>query len=163
MQNGKQPFRARSQLFARLTLNAGKHAGNQPARLAQLDDGNDCAILVQGDEGPAQVVLLGHRGTPSVICQRRWCHLIAACPIPSLRWREVDSNPRSRRKDEEARTLGARFLSSSIPRRVSPAVCVPPARLAIPWSLWPNLLGGLRSVMLCQLFRPHPREFVPAL
>src|SRR6478672_2610327 len=29
-------------------------------------NGNDCAILVQGDEGPAQVVRLGHRGTPSV-------------------------------------------------------------------------------------------------
>jgi hypothetical protein len=28
--------------------------------------GNDRAILVQGDEGPAQVVRLGHRGTPSV-------------------------------------------------------------------------------------------------
>src|ERR1700746_1513553 len=39
---------------------------NQPTRLAHLDDGNDCAILVQGDEGPAQVVRLGHRGTPSV-------------------------------------------------------------------------------------------------
>src|SRR5260370_21732259 len=27
--------------------------------------------------------------------QRRWCHLLAACPIPSRRWREKDSNPRS--------------------------------------------------------------------
>src|SRR4030081_2838969 len=27
--------------------------------------------------------------------QRRWCHLLAACPIPSPRWREKDSNPRS--------------------------------------------------------------------
>src|SRR5271166_2598585 len=26
----------------------------------------------------------GIQGTPSVICQRRWCHLLAACPIPSL-------------------------------------------------------------------------------
>ena len=40
--------------------------GNQPTRLAHLDHGNDRAILVQGDEGPAQVVRLGHRGTPSV-------------------------------------------------------------------------------------------------
>src|SRR5207244_11466473 len=63
MQHGKQPFWARLQLLARLTLNAGKHAGNEPARLAHLDDGNDRAILVQGDEGPAQVVRLGHRGT----------------------------------------------------------------------------------------------------
>src|SRR6266576_1384849 len=59
-------------------------SGNQPARLAQLDDGDDCAILVQGDEGPAQVIQLGHQGTPSVICQRRWCHLLAARPIASL-------------------------------------------------------------------------------
>ena len=80
MQQAKKPFRTRFQLLLRLTLNAGKHPGNQPARLAQLDDGNDCAILVQGDEGPAQVVQLGHRGTPSVICQRRWCHLLRRLP-----------------------------------------------------------------------------------
>src|SRR6267154_2750951 len=66
MQQGKQPFWARLQLLARLTLNPGKHTGNQPARLAHLDDGNDRAILVQGDGGSAQVVRLGHQGTPSV-------------------------------------------------------------------------------------------------
>src|SRR3954454_21361756 len=60
MQQTKHPFWARLELLARLTLNAGKHAGNQPARLAHLDDGYDRAILVQGDEGPAQVVRLGH-------------------------------------------------------------------------------------------------------
>jgi hypothetical protein len=54
VQHRKQPFRARVQLLARLTLNPGKHTGNQPARLAELDDGNDRAILVEGDEGPAQ-------------------------------------------------------------------------------------------------------------
>src|SRR5580700_2557992 len=66
VQHRKQPFRARLQLLARLTLNTRNDAANPPARLAQLDDGNDRAILVQGDEGPAQVVRLGHRGTPSV-------------------------------------------------------------------------------------------------
>ncbi len=66
MQQAKQPFWARLQLLARLALNAGKHTGNQPARLAHLDDGNDRVILVQGDEGSAQVVRLGHQGTPSV-------------------------------------------------------------------------------------------------
>src|SRR4029077_3180044 len=80
MQQTKQPFGTRLQLLARLTLNAGKYTGYQPTRLAQLDDGNDCAILVQGDQGPAQVIQLGHNGTPSVICQRRWCHLLVACP-----------------------------------------------------------------------------------
>src|SRR5215471_10931115 len=68
MQQSKQPFWARLQLFAWLTLNAGKHAGNQPARVAQLDHSNDRAILVQGGEGSAQVVWLGHRGTPSRKC-----------------------------------------------------------------------------------------------
>src|SRR6202049_3696722 len=68
MQQAKQPFCTRLQLLARLALNAGKHTGNQPTRLAHLDDGNHCAILVQGDEGPAQVVRLGHQGTPSVRC-----------------------------------------------------------------------------------------------
>jgi hypothetical protein len=74
VQHRKQPFRARVQLLARLTLNPGKHTGNQPARLAQLDDGNDRGILVEGDEGPcskpapaqAGVIRLRHRGTPSV-------------------------------------------------------------------------------------------------
>jgi hypothetical protein len=61
MEQRKQPFWARLELLARLTLNAGKHAGDEPARLAHLDDGYDRAILVQGDEGPAQVVRLGHR------------------------------------------------------------------------------------------------------
>src|SRR6202022_1761842 len=68
MQQAKQPFGTRLQLLARLALNAGKHAANQPTRLAHLDDGNDRAILVQGDQGPAQVVRLGHQGTPSVRC-----------------------------------------------------------------------------------------------
>src|SRR5580700_1278269 len=68
MQQAKQPFWARIELLARLTLNPGKHAGNQPTPLAHLDDGYDRAISVQGDEGPAQVVRLGHQGTPSVGC-----------------------------------------------------------------------------------------------
>src|ERR1700757_4084250 len=86
MQEGKQPLRARVQLFARLTLNAGEDAANQPARLAQLDDGNDRAILVQGNQGPAQIVRLGHRGTPSIDVSDEIA-ILAARPIASLRWR----------------------------------------------------------------------------
>ena len=48
MQQGKQPFGVRLQLLARLTLNTRNDATNQPDRLAQLDDGNDRAILVEG-------------------------------------------------------------------------------------------------------------------
>jgi hypothetical protein len=38
MPQAKKPFRTRFQLLLRLTLNAGKHPGNQPTRLAHLDD-----------------------------------------------------------------------------------------------------------------------------
>src|SRR5215831_18212709 len=94
MQWGKQPLRARLQLLARLTLNAGKHTANQPARLAHLDDGNDRAILVQGHQGPAQIVRLGHRGTPSIDVSGEIA-ILAARPIASLRWREMDSKSQS--------------------------------------------------------------------
>src|SRR5438477_11579225 len=83
MQQAKQTFWVRLQLLARLTLNPGKHAGNQPARLAHLDDGYDRAILVQGDEGPAQVVRLGHRATPSLHAATK-LPFLAARPIASL-------------------------------------------------------------------------------
>src|SRR6516165_2574078 len=83
MQHRKQPFWARLQLLARLTLNAGKHTANQPARLAQLDDDDDRAIVVQSDEGSAQVVWLGHRDTPLVRLQRLSSHILAARPIGS--------------------------------------------------------------------------------
>src|SRR6516162_5063932 len=83
MQEGKQPLRARLQLLAWLTLNAGEDAANQPARLAQLDDGNDRAILVQGNQGPPQIVRLGHRGTPSIDVSDEIA-ILAARPIASL-------------------------------------------------------------------------------
>src|SRR5215469_8810540 len=83
MQQCKQPFWARVQLLARLTLNTRNDAADQPARLAQLDDGNDRAILVQGDEGLAQVIRLGHRDTPSVTCSDEAATSLAARPIGS--------------------------------------------------------------------------------
>src|SRR5438105_1616281 len=46
MQQTKQPLWAWLELLAWLTLNPGKHAGNEPVRLAHLDDGYDRAILV---------------------------------------------------------------------------------------------------------------------
>src|SRR5436190_19562105 len=48
MQQAKEPFWARLEPLARLTLHPGKHAGDEPARLTHLDDGYDRAILVQG-------------------------------------------------------------------------------------------------------------------
>src|ERR1700747_1890748 len=113
MQEGKQPLWAGVQLFARLTLNAGEDAANQPARLAHLDDGNDCAILVQGNEGPAQIVRLGHRGTPSIDVSDEIA-ILAARPIASLCRREVDSNhrfPATVSFDESERCSGSSRLA----------------------------------------------------
>jgi hypothetical protein len=78
-----------------LTLNAGKHPGNQPARLAHLDDGNDCAILVQRDEGPDQSLPRRRPGSFSwgigalrqLFASDDGAISFAACPIASLRWR----------------------------------------------------------------------------
>ena len=61
------------ELLQRMALKAWDNAGNEPARLAHLDDGNDRAVLVQGSEGPAQVVELLCHGTLHRRCfQRRW-------------------------------------------------------------------------------------------
>jgi hypothetical protein len=109
MQQGKQPFWARLQLLARLTLNPGKHAGNEPARLAHLDDRYDRAILVQGDEGPAQSLPRrrpgsfgwGIAGTPSVRCSdevaipRRPPHSVSRSAMEDGIFR----NPRTRRRE----------------------------------------------------------------
>ena len=64
LQQAKQTFWVRLQLLARLTLNPGKHAGNEPARLAHLDDGYD---------GP------GRRGTCSSRSAGASCHSIVTC------------------------------------------------------------------------------------
>src|SRR6202521_2618247 len=104
MRQPKQPFGTRLQLLERLTLNAGKHPGNQPARLAHLDDGNDRAILVQGDEGPAQSLPRrrpGSFGWGIKALHQLGCSDDGAISSPTapyhlsaLRWRDRDSNPR---------------------------------------------------------------------
>src|SRR5215813_158631 len=114
MQEGKQPLRARLQLLARLTLNAGEDAANQPARLAQLDDGNDRAILVQGNQGPAQIVRLGHRGTPSIDVSDEIA-ILAARPIASHRWRgQSRANPSLTSKFPASRENAGNFVDSGV-------------------------------------------------
>src|SRR5216110_2906327 len=41
------------------TINAGNQAGDQPTRLAHLDDRYQRGVLVQFDEGTAQIIDLG--------------------------------------------------------------------------------------------------------
>jgi len=69
------------ELLERMALDAGDNAGDEPTRLAHLDDSDDGAILLQGREGPAQIVELLWHGTLHRRCfQRRWCHLATVRP-----------------------------------------------------------------------------------
>src|SRR5262245_5627504 len=86
MQELQQHFLVGIELLKRLALDAGNERCNQPLRLAQLDHGDDCAILLESGEGPARVKtkMLRHRGAPLVaVEQRPWCHALAARPIAS--------------------------------------------------------------------------------
>ena len=64
----RQEGQSRSPSFCSLPSWPRNNAANKPTRMAQLNDDDDRAILVQSDEESAQVVRLGHRGTPSRKC-----------------------------------------------------------------------------------------------
>src|SRR3954453_22565982 len=63
MQEAEQGVLVRLELLQRVAIEARHDAGDEPARAAQLDDGDQRAVLLEGDEGPAQVVALRH-GAP---------------------------------------------------------------------------------------------------
>src|SRR5215475_9028770 len=84
MQELQQHLLLGIELLKRLAFNAGNERRNQPLRLAHLDYGDDCAILLESGEGSAGVKtkMLRHREAPSVaVEQRPWCHAFAARPI----------------------------------------------------------------------------------
>src|SRR3954452_4394815 len=69
------------ELLERMALDPWDNAGDEPARLAHLDDSDDGAILLQGRERPTQIVELLWHGTLHRRCfQRRWCHLATVRP-----------------------------------------------------------------------------------
>ena len=72
----------RSELFERMTREPRDYARHQPTGLAHLDHYDDRVILIQRGKASVQVGWFGHGAAPSVV-QRRWCHLLAACPIAS--------------------------------------------------------------------------------
>src|SRR5437667_12052739 len=90
MQELQQHFLLGIELLKRLTFDAGNQRRNQPLRLAHLDHGDDCAILLESGEGSARVKtkMLRHGSAPSVaVEQRPWCHVLAARPISSAQHR----------------------------------------------------------------------------
>lgn len=67
----------------RLALDAGNNRCNEPLRLAHLNHRDDCAILLEGSEGPARVKKLRHGALRQFVAQRQRCLASAARPIAS--------------------------------------------------------------------------------
>jgi len=68
MQQRQQGFGVRTLLLQRVAGEAGNQPGNQPVLATQFDHRNKRAILIEGDEGPAQIIPLHgalHRGVDS--------------------------------------------------------------------------------------------------
>ena len=78
--------RSASSFFGRMALDPRNDPGDQPARLAHLNDGDQRAILIQSGERSAQVIRLRHGAPPSVASSddgafpRRSPHSISARP-----------------------------------------------------------------------------------
>jgi hypothetical protein len=96
MPQPKQRRLRRCQFFQRLPVDAGNDAGDQPARLAHLNDDDQRTILIQSGERSAQIILLWH-GALRRLSQRRWCLVLATRPIASLPERFGDWKNRHRR------------------------------------------------------------------
>src|SRR6516162_8288323 len=100
----RQEGQSRSPSFCSLPSWPRNNAANKPTRMAQLNDDDDRAILVQSDEESAQVVRLGHRGTPSRKCSDK-----VAIPPRALPSASVDCT-----KTYRSRGI---YQSSGVPRR----------------------------------------------
>src|SRR5439155_2998508 len=90
----------RPEFLQRLPVDPRNDTGDQPDRLAHLNDGDQCAILIQSGERSAQVIRLRH-GAPRRLfpatmmpCPRRSPHSIS-CKSP-LAPRPRPPNPRGR-------------------------------------------------------------------
>ena len=72
------------ELLQRLALDARHDAGNEPARLAHLDDGDQRAVWFEGGEGSAQVIQLLHGALHRFTSATMDDIILAARPIASL-------------------------------------------------------------------------------
>jgi hypothetical protein len=66
-EQGQQHLLARIELLQRVALDPGHGPGDEPARLAHLDDGDKRAVPLRGDEGPNSGRCAAAWGTPSVV------------------------------------------------------------------------------------------------
>jgi hypothetical protein len=60
MQKLQERIGVRAELLQRIAFKSRHKTGDQPTRLADLDHGDHCRVLLKGDKASAQVVLLRH-------------------------------------------------------------------------------------------------------
>ena len=68
------------ELLQRLALDARHDAGDEPARQAHFDNGDQRAVRIEGGEGSAQIVHFCMGGAPSVHISDDGCNILAAAP-----------------------------------------------------------------------------------
>src|SRR5580704_2341602 len=83
IQKLQQCFLVCLELLERLAFDPRNNRRDEPLRLAHLDHGDDCVILLEGGEGLARIKRLRHGVLRRFVEQRRRCHTLAACPIAS--------------------------------------------------------------------------------
>jgi hypothetical protein len=71
-----------SEPFERLALDAWNNPRNEPLRLAHLNHGDDCAILLEGGEGPARVKSLRHGALHRFASERQSKGALPSPPAP---------------------------------------------------------------------------------
>src|SRR6185312_4900105 len=103
-----------------LALDAGYDTGNQPARQAQLDYGNQRRIHGETDQGSAKVIRLAlpwHLGLRrSIYICADGCNLLAARPIESAQLRSCIDKASDRESEGPLQPFAPReFGISSLP------------------------------------------------
>src|SRR5215218_7234814 len=82
LQQLQQSARVCIKLLQRLALDSRDHRCNEPLRLAHLDYRDQCAILLEGGEGPAGVKRLRHGVLHCVSTAPKDVHTLAAASPP---------------------------------------------------------------------------------
>src|SRR5439155_2050902 len=128
----------RPEFLQRLPVDPRNDTGDQPDRLAHLNDGDQCAILIQSGERSAQVIWLRH-GAPRRLfpatmmpCPRRSPHSISLGGCSSrIKTAHIRIGARSGlargggRVTSSKRTLSSAVRAGCLPRRGTSSAIVP--------------------------------------
>ena len=118
LQQSEQRLLVRLELLQRVSLDPRNNPGDESARLAHLDNGDDCVTLLQSSEASAQVVWLRH-GALHRLISRRWC--LPRRPLHSMCSRTALSRKARQDPRDSRLILGAHiaklYSSGTVPAR----------------------------------------------